>query len=428
MPDLVRVPVLDTHGLAAWAAGTRQPDGTVVPPKDRRGRLNAKHVELTAPDGRPPEPMPDLSAADLAWVLAADSRAWPTVEARWHGRALDTALALVRAGVVALRVSVAETAADVGAPSRWRLTPAWADEAARRRDRAGQGKDELRAAARALAEQVADVDNGLAAALAAAGGHERTLPVLVAAARDLLAGASHDGPRAFSQTHFGDTKARDDAPAILAAAGTAPATLAALGLVRSPYLGLGGSVAVETGDGTVVDLRHLPGPVQFRAVAGSTNLRAQVVPADNTVTLAVVENLQAAETACDAHGQRSAVAWCAGQPADAALALIAGLAGQAALVLVAPDADLGGVRIAARILSALPPGPPARILDAGSAPHEPRDRFARATLDQLAALADSADDDRVRDFAAAVLARGYPVEQEASARAVLANALRPTQG
>lgn len=83
----------------------------------------------------------------------------------------------------------------------------------------------------------------------------------VEAHKDELAGTTHDGPRAFSQTHFGDTKVRDAAPAILAAAGAAPATLAALGLTRSPYLGLGGAIAVVTSNGLPLDLRTLAGPV-----------------------------------------------------------------------------------------------------------------------------------------------------------------------
>ncbi len=144
-------------------------------------------------------------------------------------------------------------------------------------------------------------------------------------------------------------------------------------------------------------------------------------------TLAVIENLQAAETVCDAFGLTVAVVWCAGQPADRPLNLIASLASHARRVLIAPDADWGGIRIAARIVGALPPGTDFEILDAGTAPHDPhdpREPFGTASREGLGLIELSTHDPRLRQFAAAVRARGYPVEQEASARAVLAAALR----
>lgn len=140
--------------------------------------------------------------------------------------------------------------------------------------------------------------------------------------------------------------------------------------------------------------------------------------------LAVVENLQAAETVCDSFGLTVAVVWCAGQPADRPLDLIAELAARAERVLIAPDADWGGVRIAARIAGALPRGIDWEILDAGTGPHDQREPFGTASREGLATAGQTAPDERVRAFAAAVLARGYPVEQEASVRAVLASALR----
>lgn len=276
--------------------------------------------------------------------------------------------------------------------------------------------------AQALSGNVRDLDGGLADALADARGHEAaSLPVLVAAAEDLLAGAVHDGPRAFSQAHFGDTKARDDAPVILIAAGASPLTLGALGLVRSPYLGLGGCVGVTGASGTTTDLRAFPGPVRFRI--GTDPFHAQLLDDHGPIELAVVENLQAAETICDSHGTTLAVAWCAGQPADRPLAIITALAARAPRVLIATDADWGGVRIAARITGAIPTAVPVEVLDAGAAPHQPREPFSPRLRDNLGSMQLAAPHPQVRDFATAVLHRGYPVEQEASVRAVLAHAL-----
>ena len=136
------------------------------------------------------------------------------------------------------------------------------------------------------------------------------VPVLGYAAEDLAAGVSHDGPRAFSQAHFTHTRAREDVAAILLDGSASEASLLALGLRRSPYLGLGGPVTLHT------------------------------------------ENLQAAEAACDTYSDL-AVTWTAGQPADSPLRLITHLADQVEHVLIITDADLGGVRIAQRVLAAL---------------------------------------------------------------------------
>ncbi len=311
----------------------------------------------------------------------------------------------------------------LGVPSSIKLTAPWAaisDEHKTDRKSAVAAAREL---AVALAEEVETVDPGLAGALAAAQGHEKTLPVLIAAAQDLLAGIDHDGPRAFSQAHFGNTKARDDAPDILAAAGTFPATVAALGLTRSPYIGLGGGIVVTGRTGHTTQLWQFAGPVRFRVHPAPGWFSAELEPADGTITLAVVENLQAAETVCDAHGRKIAVAWCAGHPAARPLELIAALAAGAGRVLVAPDADWGGVRIADRLVNALQPGTPVEILDAGHGRHQRRDPFGDAASAGLELLEHSAADQLVREFAAAVRARGYPVEQESSVRAILAAAL-----
>lgn len=424
MPDPVRVPLHGVPvGLAALAAA--KPDGTV--PHDRKGRAVPKRIVLTSDGSRAPAaPGGDtgvtMPSDEARWMTASPTRRWTTVEGRLGERARDCATALARSGV--LTISCGVLGLDVGPPTAVTLTPDWAALCRNDRDSRAAHVSGLRDRAAALAPEVETIDSGLAAALAAAKGHEKTLPVLVAAAEDLLAGVAHDGPRAFSQAHFGDTKARDDAPAILTAAGVFPQALGALGLTRSPYVGLGGAVVVTGRTGERTDLWQFPGPVRFRVDPDPDYFSARPEPDDGSVTLAVIENLQAAETVCDAFGLTTSVVWCAGQPADRPLDLIASLAARADRVLIAPDADWGGVRIAARIVGALPPGTDFEILDAGTAPHDKREPFGTASREGLGMVKHAAPDERLRMFAAAVLARGYPVEQEASARAVLAVALR----
>jgi hypothetical protein len=239
--------------------------------------------------------------------------------------------------------------------------------------------------------------------------------VLVYAAEDLAAGVSHDGPRAFSQAHFAHTKAREDVAAILLDAGASEASLLALGLRRSPYLGLGGPVTLHTATGHVLELGTLDGPVRLRA-----NQRAPVMAATTAVTLLVIENLQAAEAACDIYHDL-AVAWTAGPPADPALRPITHLADQVKHVLIITDADLGGVRIAQRILAALHHPETARVIDVGAQPHPKRDPFGP---DSVAGLQAATRNPHVRALATACLARGYPVEQEAATRAAVNLALR----
>ncbi len=423
MPDPVLVPL---HGVPPGlvAVAVTKPDGTV--PRDRKGRAVPKRIALTA-DGSQPAAAPGtdwnlpVRPDERQWMTTSPTRRWTTVESRLADRAWDCATALARAGV--LTVDCAVVGLAVGPPNAVTLTPAWAalcrDQRTRRADQVG----ELRDRAAALAPAVEAIDSGLAEALDAARGHERTLPVFLAAAEDLLAGVVHNGPRAFSQAHFGDTKARDDAPAILTAAGVLPQALAALGLTRSPYVGLGGAVVVMGKTAEATDVWQFAGPVRFRVGPDRADFAAALSPDDGSVTLVVIENLQAAETVCDAFGPTVAVVWCAGQPADGPLELIADLAGQAKRVLIAPDADWGGVRIAARIVGTLPPSTDYEILDTGTAPHAAREPFGTAAREGLGMLKNAAPDERLRAFAADVLARGYPVEQEASARTVLAAAL-----
>jgi hypothetical protein len=393
------------QGLVALTIPRRAGDELRVP-RDRKQRLKPIRVDLAAaaaPPGRG-----GIAAADRSWLLGAARRTWPTVVNRLGADAWTAARDLARDGLVEIRCHVAGSV--LGDPIALLLTEQGLAERDAQRSARAETAEELKARAVTAADTIDGLDPGLADALRRARGTDARLPVLVFAAEDLAAGRVHDGPRAFSQTHFGHTKQRDDAPATLLAAGAAPQTLAALGLERSSYLGLGG--AVHLGG---IDLSGLRGPVLFRA----SDSALSDARADATVhALVIVENLQAAENVCDTRTD-VAVVYSAGQPSSAALEIIAALAATAARVLVVPDADLGGVRIAERVLSSLPSAARVQLIDVGEQPHEPRDPFAAPTVTALEACSDGL----AAQLAKAVLARGYPVEQEAATRAAVAQAL-----
>jgi Protein of unknown function C-terminus (DUF2399) len=84
--------------------------------------------------------------------------------------------------------------------------------------------------------------------------------------------------------------------------------------------------------------------------------------------MVIVENLQAAETLADQRHDLGVI-YTAGVPSDHALALIGRLAEASPHVLLVPDADLGGVRIAERVLRA---APAAEVIDIGSYSHPTR--------------------------------------------------------
>ena len=368
--------------------------------------LGAEHPHLTHTS--PDVPPAGLSLTEWRWALAASRRSWSTVTARLGDRAWQVAVILVRTGVVTLHCTVTDL--RLGPPLRWYLTDRWAIHRTAQAEARTEEVSGWADSAAQAAERIRELDPGLAATLAAARGHEPLLPVLIHAADDLATGRSHDGPRAFSQTHFEGTKSRDDVADVLTAGGASPETLAALGLRRSPYLGLGGAITLAVGNSNL-DLRLLHGPVQFRA---DQPLRAAL--AASARVLAIIENLQAAETICDQH-PGVAVVWSAGQPSDHTLRIAAALAPQATTVIIATDADLGGVRIAGRIADSMPSSTSFRILDSGNQPHKAREPFGPTSRTGLQTYTGRSD--AVGDFARAVAARNYPVEQEAAIRSAL---------
>lgn len=404
-------------GLVAYV----QPRADGSLPRDRRGRLKATRVTLvrdadpnSEPPAEPGDPITGVADLDLAWVTRQDSRRWPSISGRFGEAATEVAWLLAAGGVVALSCSVTDQA-TLGSVLRWDLTPAWRQHRAARSEQHADSVGTWAERARAAADRIEPTDPGLATALRTARGSSPLLPVLVYAAEDLVEGNSHDGPRAFSQVHFGDTKERDDVAKVLTDAGASPETLLALGLARSPYVGLGGPIILDTPAGPW-HLSAVTGPTHFRLTADQP-LTSRV---RNGAVLALIENKQAAEAMCDAFPDL-AVAYVAGQPSDAALDLIRGLADGSSRVLIATDADLGGVRIAQRLLAAVTPHPRVEVLDVGTADHVPGATFGDLSVHGLTVLA--AQDNPIGTFANACLARGYQVEQEAPIRAALSDVL-----
>lgn len=392
-------------------------DGSL--PRDRRGRVKVTDVRITANGdldrALPGGPDVPVSERDLTWMVEKRRRYWASIERRFAVTALEMAMNLVGAGIVDLFCEV-DDALHIGAVKHWQLTEPW-DQHRRMRMQTEIARDETwRARADAAAERVRDIDPGLSAALSRTRASSGRFPVLVYAAEDLAEGVSHDGPRAFSQAHFTTTKDRDDVTKILTDYGADPATVIALGLERSPYLGLGGPITIQAGTGQI-NLCGLDGPLQFRA---TNRKKIDFAVIQGTPDLAIIENLQAAEATCD-NFPEVAVVWCAGQPSDAALDVIVSLAASVENVYVIPDADLGGVRIAKRIVSALEAGAEARVVDVGTRPHPKREPFGKASSEGLSLLAQGSGS--VARFARACLGRGYPVEQEATIRSAVTEAL-----
>lgn len=290
---------------------------------------------------------------------------------------------------------------SLGAPRRWRLTARWEQH---RRQRATRRATE-RAAWTGRALTAAPAIAGRYPQLSYALGRHRgpvERRVLVHAAEDLLAHRSHHGPRAFSQQHFGHTKARDDVERILARCGVEADALVELGIRRAGRTGVAGPVQMHTATGDL----------NFTGIKGPTDVRLDqpaLALCTSAETLIVIENRQAAETVSDRHPEQ-ALLWTQGMMGPDSLAVLATLAGQATQVLAAPDADLGGVRIAQQFLR-LAPG--AQLIDIGAFPHQPRRLYAPGSVSEVGLRA--AISGPAGALAEACLERGYGVERELAA-------------
>lgn len=407
----------DTELILPWVRGV--PDGlcayTPLPPsgvypRDRQGRPKPKRVRLRSAD--PPNALTRPNGiADSNWNwLTTTSRNWATVSQRLGTDAYPTAVTLARTGCVTIEHEL-NLSALVQPPRRLHPHPDLARSHTDARDKRRDEASTLRTRAAQLATALVDEWPGTAAALRTTT-HPDRLTWIVNAATDLAEGRTHDSVRAFVQVHAGHTKARDDVHHLLADVGFEPDAIAALGLARNPYIGLGGPLELHTDQG-VLTLNCLRGPHDIRLPGSTTIALRLAVPAR---ALLVIENRQAAEAICDAYPDLPVV-WCHGQPATPILNLIAQAAEQAHSVLLCPDADLGGVRIAARIHDHLSRRHDCRILDIGDGEHSPGREFNTHSRTHLTALSER--NDAVGRFANACLTRGYAIEQEAAAKSAL---------
>jgi hypothetical protein len=421
--DITGVPA----GLDARSIQQVRPDSDggwrVIP--DRRRRLRLTQVALV-PDDVPDAPAASraleglLSDAARAFVLGARTRRWPTVVDRFQDWAWPTAVALARTGIVVMRCQVTDR--RLGEPVGWTLTlsgSALARERARQTATSNRERDERRQQAVADLATLLDADEPASlpapraaiAALHAAlrdGSGQARLPVLAAAAADLAAGIRSNGPRAFSLRHFAHSKERDDVAKILADAGVPDEVAAALGVRRAARIGIAGHIDIHRGR-IVVALSALDGPVLLRADQPDIRMVA------HARRLVIVENLQAAETLADfarTVADPLAIAYTGGVPGPGVRGHLGELIDQVDSTLLCPDADLGGVRIAAAILDDLPAATAARVTlcDVGRWPHKrqpawPADGATVASLREAVT-------GPAASLAAACLDRGYRVEQE----------------
>jgi hypothetical protein len=409
-----------------WVQGV--PDGLLayaplpasgVYQRDSHDRPKFTRIRLRSTDApaEPSRPAGLLADSDWNWITRS-ARAWTSIVQRFRGDANHVAVALARAGCVTIEHDL-NVSTLIQPPRRLHPHPALATKQANALQRRRDETAALRAQAITLATALADEWPGVAAALGSVNNPER-LTWAVNAATDLADGRTHDSLRAFAQFHAGRTKARDDVNHLLAELGFESEAIATLGLARNPYIGLGGPFQLHTST-HVLDLIGLPGPHDIRLPAGhNITLR---LPTRAPILL-VIENRQASETGCDAHPDLPVI-WCHGQPPDAVLHLIAQAAQRVDTVMICPDADLGGVRIAARIHDHLRPDIACRILDIGNAEHLAGTSFNTHSRTHLAALAERTD--QVGRFARDCLNRGYGIEQEAAARVTLRHAVRATQ-
>lgn len=375
-------------------------DGKHVEVRTRRGERKIDRIELVPAGAFAPVSPLELTEPEERWLLGASRRRWTGITSHYGDQAWARAVQLTRAGVVRLRCTVDERM-GLGEPQGWVLTDSWEKRRGETVQRRALDHEQTRERASAAAVAVGERCPELAGALAAAAPGSPATSVLLYAAEDLIEGVTHSGPRAFSQAHFGSTKARGNVAQTLRDAGIPEDVLVELGVRRSARLGVAGPVRATVG-GEEIALNFLDGPVLLRADQKKLELTLS-----SPVPLVVVENLQAAEVLADRMSADIALLYTAGLPGRSPLRHIAALAGLAIRTIVVPDADLGGVRIAEALLRA---APNAHLIDVGELDHPPRAKWPNDGVSAQglrAALTGPAG-----ALAQACLDRGYPVEQE----------------
>lgn len=403
------------HGLRARVRRQLRtdPDGRTIEVRDRRRRTKLTRVYLFAPQ---PDDDARFTERELTFLLGADRRSWPTIVERLgagdHDAAWRRAVELVRTGAV--EIECATAGARLGAPVCWRLTERFAR---RRMQRSSRRRNERAASEQRALSAAGQLDArwpGLAHALRRhAGPVERQ--VLVYAAEDLLGGRSWAGPRAFSEIHFGTTKARDDVGKILARSGVELEAQVELGVLRAGRSGLAGPIRMTTALGCL-DFAGIKGPTDVRL--DQPGLRLTTTAA----VLLVIENRQAAEAVGDRH-PAAALLWTQGAMGTESLDALAQLAAQTQRVIACTDADLGGVRIAEQILAV---APAAEVIDVGAFSHDRRTAWKPDSVSLIGLTA--ALDGPARELARGCLLRGYPVEQERAVVDAFAHALADQHG
>ncbi|WP_433357923.1 DUF2399 domain-containing protein [Micromonospora saelicesensis] len=407
-PEITLSWIRDYPGLVAYAP--LPPSGRY--PRDSRGRPRPRSARLRTanPSEAPRRPEGLLSDSDWSWVIRSE-HGWAGVSSRFGTDALRIMLELTEFGCVTIGYTLNGNA--LAQPPRRvyphpDLTAAEQERRSRRRDDTSTLRTRAEQIASALADDWPDVSRALRDT-----DHPDRLLWALRAATDLAEGRSHDSLRAFVQSHAKDTKARDDVNHLLASMGFDHETLIALGVARNPYIGLGGPILLHTTDGSILDLSAMPGPHDIRL---SPHMLPRLTVTEPGDFLLVVENRQAAEAVCDTRADLPVV-WCHGQPPDAVVSMIVQAAQQTSGVVICADADLGGVRITARIHDNLPSDTTIHVVDVGTVPHDegrPFNTHSRSRLQQLAQRPDP-----VGVFAQRCLHRGYAIEQEATARAAL---------
>ncbi|MGF1432219.1 hypothetical protein [Kitasatospora sp. LaBMicrA B282] len=404
----------------------RQAVGAHNAPRRAQGPARDRHIDLVPVT--PPEPatgdqlLSSRPPGDRGFILGGSRREWSTVKERFGDAAWTLALELVRAGIVTVRCEVADDL-TIGAPVRWYLTTAGRGHARLHHDARDEQNQRLTrtleraradiASLPALPEGIARqdlqrLDEALAREKTRPVPAHRRIAVLTALADDLCLGTRHTSTRAFSLAHTRDTKTWDDADRILRDSGV-PATLVqALGLHGRSRIGLGGPITATPAG----QRRRLDGLGVVLLPTATSDLHLQL----RTHTLIMVENLQAADAlyrALEGHPQPPGILYHAGMPSREILQHIAELGAQADRIIIAPDADLGGTRIATAIWNSLPltARNNAVICDVGQAPgHTQQDPWPPNSpiwQDLQAMLAGPA-----ASLAQGCLRRGYPVEQE----------------
>jgi hypothetical protein len=373
-------------------------DGERVPVKNRRGLLKLERVELAAIAA--PVDAPALDARDQRFVLGAERRSWRSIERRYGDRAWDICADFVRAGIVHLRCEVNDQL-EVAKVVDWTLAAEWSAKRVLRAEARTANREAIQSRALRAADEIEEISPEFAHVLRTSPAHLPGLPALIAVADDLRDGVVNANPRAFSQRHFGSTKAHDGVARLLERLGIPDWVADATGVRRSSRIGVAGRIQVSA-DGATFLAGVFAGPLILRS--DQRGLAMSLTDADTT--LVVVENLQAAETLADAR-PGLAIIYSGGMPGRATADWVGRLAERAKSTVIATDADLGGIRIAEQLLAV---APKAHLLDVGSVRHEPRPAWPEGSGYRVAIA--KCVGGPASPLAEAVLKRGYAVEQE----------------